>query len=82
MDTQHLQRAPVCVCVLCGLPAAGKSTLARTVTGVAAERGWRATVMHYDDLIPQYAFHVKVLDDNVQAVNVLSFLASINMHAL
>ncbi|CAL8263552.1 unnamed protein product [Arctogadus glacialis] len=67
MDSQHLQSPPVCVCVLCGLPAAGKSTLARTVTNLAAERGWRSTVMHYDELIPQYAFDVKVLEDNMQA---------------
>ena len=81
MDSQHLQSPPVCVCVLCGLPAAGKSTLARTVTNLAAERGWRSTVMHYDELIPQYAFDVKVLEDNMQAVNVLYFLDVLHQYA-
>lgn len=59
----------VCVCVLCGLPAAGKSTLGRRVSALAAERGWRSSVMHYDDLIPEYAFRVTASEDNTQAVS-------------
>ncbi|KAJ3607586.1 hypothetical protein NHX12_024637 [Muraenolepis orangiensis] len=47
-------------------PQGPGSTLARTVSARAAGRGWRSTVMHYDALIPQHAFHRKVLEDNTQ----------------
>ncbi|CAG5904875.1 unnamed protein product [Menidia menidia] len=56
VDTGSSSRAPACLCVLCGLPAAGKSTLARRVLEASAEYGWRATVVPYDDLIPGAAF--------------------------
>ncbi|XP_068593017.1 L-seryl-tRNA(Sec) kinase [Cebidichthys violaceus] len=54
-------RAPACLCLLCGLPAAGKSTLARDVLSTAAQRGWRASVVPYDDLIPEQAFQTRVV---------------------
>uniref|UniRef100_UPI0037E86764 L-seryl-tRNA(Sec) kinase n=1 Tax=Semicossyphus pulcher TaxID=241346 RepID=UPI0037E86764 len=59
-------RAPACLCVLCGLPAAGKSTLAREVLSTAAQHGWRASVVPYDDLIPEQAFQTKVEGDGVK----------------
>lgn len=59
-------RAPACLCVLCGLPAAGKSTLARKVLSIAAEHGWRAGVVTYDDLIPKHAFQTRVVEDGVK----------------
>lgn len=59
-------RAPACLCVLCGLPAAGKSTLARTVLSTAARRGWRASVVPYDDLIPGHAFQTRGVEDGVK----------------
>lgn len=62
----RLARAPACLCVLCGLPAAGKSTLARRIVGTAAELGWRAAVVPYDDLIPEQAFHSEVDDVKLQ----------------
>uniref|UniRef100_A0A3Q4H680 Phosphoseryl-tRNA kinase n=1 Tax=Neolamprologus brichardi TaxID=32507 RepID=A0A3Q4H680_NEOBR len=55
--------ASACLCVLCGLPAAGKSTLARRILSTAAQHGWRATVVPYDDLIPEQAFRTKVVED-------------------
>ncbi|XP_075950031.1 L-seryl-tRNA(Sec) kinase [Anarhichas minor] len=55
-------RAPACLCVLCGLPAAGKSTLAREVLSTAAQRGWRASVVPYDDLILEHAFQTRVVE--------------------
>ncbi|XP_071319594.1 L-seryl-tRNA(Sec) kinase [Trachinotus anak] len=55
--------APACLCVLCGLPATGKSTLARTVLSTAAQRGWRATAVTYDDLIPEQAFRAREAED-------------------
>uniref|UniRef100_A0A3B4V5S8 Phosphoseryl-tRNA kinase n=1 Tax=Seriola dumerili TaxID=41447 RepID=A0A3B4V5S8_SERDU len=58
-------RAPACLCVLCGLPATGKSTLARTVLSAAAQHGWRATVVPYDDLIPEHAFQTRAVEDGV-----------------
>uniref|UniRef100_A0A9J8BL32 Phosphoseryl-tRNA kinase n=1 Tax=Cyprinus carpio carpio TaxID=630221 RepID=A0A9J8BL32_CYPCA len=41
-----------CLCVLCGLPAAGKSRLARELRGRAQTRGWRTLLVTYDELIP------------------------------
>ncbi|XP_040847914.1 L-seryl-tRNA(Sec) kinase isoform X2 [Ochotona curzoniae] len=41
------------VCVLCGLPAAGKSTLARALgQRLRRERGWAVGVLSYDDVLP------------------------------
>lgn len=57
--------APACLCVLCGLPAAGKSSLARELVGATAQRGWRAAVVPYDDLIPEEAFRTRKAEDNV-----------------
>ncbi|KAK2820522.1 hypothetical protein Q5P01_023481 [Channa striata] len=59
-------RAAACLCVLCGLPAAGKSSLARTVVSTAARYGWRAAVVPYDDLIPEQAFQTRVLQAGVK----------------
>ncbi|XP_070783379.1 L-seryl-tRNA(Sec) kinase isoform X2 [Enoplosus armatus] len=59
-------RASACLCVLCGLPAAGKSTLAHKVLNTAAQHGWRASVVPYDDLIPEHAFHTRVVEDGVK----------------
>lgn len=46
----------VCLVVLCGLPAVGKSSLAREVRGAAAGLGWRSAALSYDELIPEEAF--------------------------
>ncbi|KAM4525149.1 L-seryl-tRNA(Sec) kinase isoform 2-T2 [Odontesthes bonariensis] len=59
-------RTPACLCVLCGLPAAGKSTLARGILSAAAEQEWRAVVVPYDDLIPEDAFLTRVEEDGVK----------------
>ncbi|KAM9336885.1 L-seryl-tRNA(Sec) kinase [Symphorus nematophorus] len=56
-------QAAACLCVLCGLPAAGKSTLAREILSRAAQHGWRASVVPYDDLIPERAFQTRVVQD-------------------
>lgn len=41
------------LCVLCGLPAAGKSTFARALSHqLRLERGWAAGVVAYDDVMP------------------------------
>ncbi|XP_008312795.1 L-seryl-tRNA(Sec) kinase [Cynoglossus semilaevis] len=63
-DRTRFYRAPGCLCVLCGLPASGKSTLTRTVLSRAAQHGWRATVVPYDELIPRNAFKTKAVQDN------------------
>ncbi|XP_072727333.1 L-seryl-tRNA(Sec) kinase [Ciconia boyciana] len=50
-------RARVGLCVLCGLPAAGKSTLARALRRRLPQRpGWACAVLSYDELIPPEAF--------------------------
>ncbi|XP_005794847.1 L-seryl-tRNA(Sec) kinase [Xiphophorus maculatus] len=59
------QWSPACLCVLCGLPAAGKSTLTRRIVGTAAERGWRAAVVSYDELIPEKAYYTEVEEDGL-----------------
>ncbi|XP_016111107.1 L-seryl-tRNA(Sec) kinase isoform X2 [Sinocyclocheilus grahami] len=43
--------AAACLGVLCGLPAAGKSRLARELRGTHT-RGWRTLLVTYDELIP------------------------------
>uniref|UniRef100_A0A3P9LVG5 Phosphoseryl-tRNA kinase n=1 Tax=Oryzias latipes TaxID=8090 RepID=A0A3P9LVG5_ORYLA len=55
----RVDRVAVCLCVLCGLPAAGKSTLASRIVCAAAEQGWRVIVVPYDNLIPEQAFRIK-----------------------
>ncbi|XP_068610348.1 L-seryl-tRNA(Sec) kinase isoform X2 [Brachionichthys hirsutus] len=63
MAAEAAGRPAGCLCVLCGLPAAGKSTLAREVRGAASRRGWRAAVLSYDDLIPEDAFQTREAED-------------------
>ncbi|KAM4851953.1 L-seryl-tRNA(Sec) kinase isoform 1-T1 [Thomomys bottae] len=42
------------LCVLCGLPAAGKSTFARALARrLQQERGWAVGVLSYDDVLPE-----------------------------
>ena len=41
------------LCVLCGLPAAGKSTFARALShSLRQERSWAVGVVAYDDVMP------------------------------
>ena len=41
------------LCVLCGLPAAGKSTFARALRHrLQLEQGWAVGVVAYDDVMP------------------------------
>ncbi|XP_046709124.1 L-seryl-tRNA(Sec) kinase isoform X2 [Silurus meridionalis] len=46
----------VCVCVLCGLPAVGKSTLTHLLCDHLHTLGWRTFLISYDELIPEQAF--------------------------
>nr|XP_046189586.1 LOW QUALITY PROTEIN: L-seryl-tRNA(Sec) kinase-like [Oncorhynchus gorbuscha] len=62
-DSVNAMCTRICLCVLCGLPAAGKSTLAQAVNSHSAQRGWRSAVISYDDLIPGDAFNVKEVED-------------------
>lgn len=46
----------VVLCLLCGLPAAGKSTLSRALSRLLPpHQGWDCSVLVYDELIPQEA---------------------------
>ncbi|NWZ21421.1 PSTK kinase, partial [Asarcornis scutulata] len=46
----------VVLCLLCGLPAAGKSTLSRALSRLLPpHQGWDCSVLAYDELIPQEA---------------------------
>ncbi|KAM6092921.1 L-seryl-tRNA(Sec) kinase [Theristicus caerulescens] len=50
-------RARVGLCVLCGLPAAGKSRLGRALRRRLPQRpGWACGLLSYDELIPPEAF--------------------------
>ncbi|XP_074520009.1 L-seryl-tRNA(Sec) kinase [Halichoeres trimaculatus] len=62
-ESGGMDRVPACLCVLCGLPAAGKSTLARGLLSAAARLGWRASVVPYDDLIPEQAFQKSMIEN-------------------
>lgn len=64
-DVEAVGLAPACLCVLCGLPAAGKSTLATELVAAAVQRGWRAAVIPYDDLIPEEAFRTRKAEDSL-----------------
>ncbi|XP_077407406.1 L-seryl-tRNA(Sec) kinase [Vanacampus margaritifer] len=64
-DREHVDRARACLCVLCGLPAAGKSSLSRSVSLAARQRGWRAAVVQYDELISDQAFHTRKAGEEV-----------------
>ncbi|NXN19302.1 PSTK kinase, partial [Indicator maculatus] len=56
-ETGDAGRARVGLCVLCGLPAAGKSTLARALRCQLPQRlGWTCAILTYDELIPPEAF--------------------------
>ncbi|NWS96187.1 PSTK kinase, partial [Mionectes macconnelli] len=45
------------LCLLCGLPAAGKSSLARALRRRLRQRpGWACALLHYDELIPPEVF--------------------------
>ncbi|XP_066549871.1 L-seryl-tRNA(Sec) kinase isoform X1 [Amia ocellicauda] len=59
--------SPACLCVLCGLPGAGKSSLARDLPAVLGRRGWGCLVLGYDDLIPEEAFERRGEDAGVPA---------------
>nr|XP_056706453.1 L-seryl-tRNA(Sec) kinase [Euleptes europaea] len=48
---------PMGLCVFCGLPAAGKTTLARALSeSLKQQKGWRCVHLTYDDLTPPEAF--------------------------
>ncbi|XP_061666650.1 L-seryl-tRNA(Sec) kinase-like [Syngnathoides biaculeatus] len=59
VNPKRFSRTRACLCVLCGLPAAGKSSLSRSVCHAARRRGWRAAVIPYDELIPGQAFNTR-----------------------
>ncbi|XP_053094754.1 L-seryl-tRNA(Sec) kinase isoform X2 [Pangasianodon hypophthalmus] len=54
--------AGVCVCVLCGLPAVGKSTLTHLLSDHLHTHSWRTFIISYDELIPEEAFHFSTPD--------------------
>lgn len=58
-DSRQIQRSGICLCVLCGLPGAGKSTLARTLSSYTQNKGWGIFILSYDDIIPDDAFEIK-----------------------
>ncbi|XP_061491737.1 L-seryl-tRNA(Sec) kinase [Rhineura floridana] len=46
------------LCVLCGLPAAGKTTMGQALSQFLRKRkGWQCVLLTYDDLIPSEAFN-------------------------
>ncbi|NXG44959.1 PSTK kinase, partial [Psilopogon haemacephalus] len=56
------------LCVLCGLPAAGKSTLARALRRQLPQRlGWACALFSYDELIPPEAFGPSAPEEEPEA---------------
>ncbi|XP_062382377.1 L-seryl-tRNA(Sec) kinase-like isoform X2 [Sardina pilchardus] len=53
-ETPH--RHGICLCLFCGLPAAGKTTLLKALSNHTTLMGWTTWSLLYDDLIPQEAF--------------------------
>ncbi|KAG9346062.1 hypothetical protein JZ751_007879 [Albula glossodonta] len=66
MDTVsgETERARICLCVLCGLPGAGKSTLAHILPDHIHTRGWRILVLSYDEIIPEEAYDLRKGDND------------------
>ncbi|XP_048843184.1 L-seryl-tRNA(Sec) kinase-like [Brienomyrus brachyistius] len=56
------ENARTCLCVLCGLPAAGKSTLVQVLSECLRKRGWGCCVLCYDDLIPDEAYELRLAE--------------------
>ncbi|CAL9699254.1 unnamed protein product [Knipowitschia caucasica] len=54
----------VCLTVLCGLPAVGKSTLCRRLRGSLAGQEWSFVTASYDELIPKEAFVIRALEED------------------
>ncbi|KAM9462990.1 L-seryl-tRNA(Sec) kinase [Clarias gariepinus] len=48
----------VCVCVLCGVPAVGKSTLTHTLSEALHTHGWTSVTVSYDQLLPEETLHL------------------------
>ncbi|XP_036427862.1 LOW QUALITY PROTEIN: L-seryl-tRNA(Sec) kinase-like [Colossoma macropomum] len=48
--------ATVCLCVLCGLPASGKSSLVQAASAQISKQGWGTFIISYDHLIAEEAF--------------------------
>lgn len=46
----HTHRAPVCLLLLCGLPGAGKTSLARALVDQAAQQGVDVRLISFDEL--------------------------------
>ncbi|XP_061763582.1 L-seryl-tRNA(Sec) kinase [Nerophis ophidion] len=65
-ELECVHRPRACLCVLCGLPAAGKSSLSRTLCLSASRSGWRVAVVHYDELIPDQAFHAREPEEQTE----------------
>ncbi|XP_023686643.2 L-seryl-tRNA(Sec) kinase [Paramormyrops kingsleyae] len=58
------ENARTCLCVLCGLPAAGKSTLVQVLSESLRKRGWGCCVLCYDDLIPDEAYQLRIAESD------------------
>ncbi|XP_012688861.1 LOW QUALITY PROTEIN: L-seryl-tRNA(Sec) kinase [Clupea harengus] len=56
----------ICLCLLCGLPAAGKTTLVQALSNHTALRGWKTLSLIYDELIPQEAFSKVYMESDSQ----------------
>uniref|UniRef100_A0A8C6UJ65 Phosphoseryl-tRNA kinase n=1 Tax=Neogobius melanostomus TaxID=47308 RepID=A0A8C6UJ65_9GOBI len=63
----------VCLVVLCGLPAVGKSSLARELREAAAGLGWRFAALSYDELIPEEAFLIRHAENDMGELSFFCF---------
>ncbi|KAL4457604.1 hypothetical protein ABPG75_012469 [Micractinium tetrahymenae] len=49
-SNQHAPRAPVCLLLLCGLPGAGKTSVARILAQQASQQGLEVRLISFDEL--------------------------------
>ncbi|KAL7869659.1 hypothetical protein AOLI_G00136470 [Acnodon oligacanthus] len=54
--------ATVCLCVLCGLPASGKSSLVQVASAQISKQGWGTFIISYDQIIAEEAFDFSPAD--------------------
>ncbi|XP_041939341.1 L-seryl-tRNA(Sec) kinase-like [Alosa sapidissima] len=59
-------RRQICMCLFCGLPAAGKTTIVKALSNHTTLMGWRTWSLLYDDLIPQEAFNEVCMETKSQ----------------
>lgn len=75
-ETYH--RRQICLCLLCGLPAAGKTTLVHALSNFTTVKGWKTLSLFYDELMPQEAFDEVYVENDSQSLKMVTLFLSAN----